>query len=193
MKIIFKKTLEEIIEGCKRGDRKCQRLLYDKFAPKMLMVCRRYASNSDEADDILQDGFIRAFDKIGQFEGTGAFEGWLRRLIVNVALRHCQMKKAVSNMDDIDDLKEDIEDEIPQYEFDMNELLQMIDLLPPGYKAVFNMFAIDDFSHKEIADMLGITVNTSKSQLARARGYLQKLISEKRYKRLEAEHAKQAQ
>lgn len=153
-----------------------QKLLYDKFSSKMYGVCLRYAGNVEDANDILQDGFIKVFNHLGKFRREGSFEGWVRRIFVNTAIEHYrkrvklfQVTEAQENT--IEDASLDALDHLVE-----KDLLRLINQLSPGYKAVFNMHVIEGYSHKEIADMLGITEGTSKSQLARAKGVLKNMI-----------------
>ena len=168
-----------LVENCIKGDPKAQRMLFDKFASKMLGVCMRYTKNTEQAEDVLQDGFVKVFTKIDHFKSGGSLEGWIRRIMVNTALdeirRTAKFKKNLA-VDDVD------------YKLDSNayiieglqseDLLKLINDMPDGYKAVFNMFAIEGYSHKEIADQLGVSENTSKSQYSRARAYLKIKLEE---------------
>ena len=166
---------EEIVRGCKAGNRKAQRLLYDRYSKKMLGVSLRYCQNKQEAEDVLQEGFIKVFMNIDSFKEQGSFEGWVRRIMVNTAINNYQ-----SNLKRY--YHSDVEEEagIPSENIDAlnklsaKDLLKMIQSLPEGYRVVFNLFAIEGYSHKEIGEMLGISENTSKSQLSRARLSLQK-------------------
>jgi RNA polymerase sigma factor (sigma-70 family) len=164
--------MEHIIEGCKAGDRKAQNELYRMFAPKMFAVCLRYARDYDEARDNLQDGFINVYQHIGQFGFKGSFEGWVRRIMVNVSLQKYRsqfMLYPLSGQEKNEDLSlENVTDMMSE-----QDLLSLIRELPPRYKLVFNLYAIEGYNHKEIAAMLGITEGTSKSNLSRARDILQ--------------------
>jgi len=166
----------DLLEGCRRGDRKMQQELYNRFAPKMYGVCLRYASNSEEAEDILQEGFIKIFNKIGSYRGEGSFEGWVRRIFVNTAIEHFRRKKYLQPVTEkeentmegnylsvLDDLAE-------------RDIMGLVQQLSPGYRTVFNMYVVEGYTHKEIGDMLGISEGTSKSQLSRAKVILQDLV-----------------
>lgn len=177
MKTIFKQTEKQIIKGCQKGNPKAQRLLYDRIADKMFGICMRYAKDQDTAQDILQDGFIRLFDKIGSFKGEGSFEGWARRLFVNVAIRSIQKDKQLYLVGAVEDVYDDGEN-TTENQYNSDELMDIIQQLPNGYRLVFNLYAIEGYSHKEIADQLNISEGTSKSQLARARKALQGLIKD---------------
>ncbi|GAB4449921.1 MAG: RNA polymerase sigma factor [Bacteroidales bacterium] len=165
---------KEIIEGCKKQNRKAQKMLYDRFSSKFLGVCMRYAKDKPEAEDILQEGFLKIFERIEQYNFSGAFEGWMRRIIVNTAISNYRKNLKHYNHSNIDDVYE-FEQEIntSEVEFSMEEMLYVIQSLSPGYRMVFNLFAIEGYPHKEIAEMLGIDIATSKSQYSRARKIVQ--------------------
>lgn len=170
---------KEIILGCKKGDSKYQRALFDNYSAILLTICRRYFSDSGLAEDALQEGYIRIFKKIEQYKFEGSFEGWMKRVVVNVCLRKIQKEKRQYNWSDIEStiprgLQPSVEAKI--YE---EELLELLKVLPDGYRTVFNMYALDGFSHKDIAEKLGITDSTSRSQLVKARKMLQKLLKER--------------
>jgi len=162
-----------LVTECAKGNPRAQRVLFDKFAPKMLAVIMRYLRNMDEAEDTLQDGFVKIFHKIGEFKMEGSLEGWIRRIMVNTALDMLRKNKKLLGDIQLDDVSYKVSYEDTGFD-DMNveQLLKMIDALPDGYRIVFNMFAIEGYSHKEIADTLGVTENTSKSQYSRARAFL---------------------
>lgn len=166
-----------LIENCLNGNSLAQRALFDKFAPKMLAVCMRYAKSKAQAEDILQDGFIKVFQKLNQFKDKGSLEGWIRRIMVNTALD--QIRKEVKFKNDLpmDSVDYRLEGESFILETLIAEdLLKMINEMPDGYKTVFNLFAIEGFSHKEIAEKLQISPNTSKSQYSRARAFLKEKL-----------------
>lgn len=165
---------KEIIEGCKKQNRKAQKMLYDRFSSKFLGVCMRYAKDKPEAEDILQEGFLKIFERIDQYNYSGAFEGWTRRIIVNTAISNYRKNLKHYNHTHIDDVYE-YEQEVTSddIEFTMEEMLKVIQSLSPGYRMVFNLFAIEGYPHKEIAEMLGIDVATSKSQYSRAKKIVQ--------------------
>lgn len=163
----------EIIEGCKNKDPRSQRALFDRFAGKMMGVCLRYANDAAEAEDMLQDAFLRIFQHIDQFKFEGAFEGWVRRVVVNAAIRTIERKKIQYK-----ELEENMYD-VPRVEataynhLNQEELLKLINQLPDGYRIVFNLSAIEGYSHEEIGAMLNIQPGTSRSQLVKARKMLQ--------------------
>lgn len=175
-------TETEIIQGCLKGNAKFQKLLYDKYTRVMMGVCLRYAANQHEAQDILQDGFVKVFQKLDTYSGKGAFEGWMRRVFVNTALDQLRKKKEERFNIDIDSVEYQLEATGSVLEkIAAEDLLKVIQQIPVGYRTIFNLYAIEGYSHKEIAEELGITVNTSKSQYSRAKGYLRQRV-EKLYK-----------
>lgn len=169
---------EHIIEGCKKQDRMSQRRLFDLLHPEMLGVCLRYAANRDEAQDILQDGFIKVFRSMHTYRGKGAFSGWVRKIMVNTALEYYRKRKpeVSSDLTDSEALMMVAEENILDG-IQTKELLKMIHEMPTGYRLVFNLFAIEGYGHKEIAKRLGISVATSHSQYHRARAYLKKVLA----------------
>lgn len=178
MRIRFQNDEKKLIKGCLAGKPEAQRILYERFADKMYGVCLRYARDREEAQDILQDGFIRVFRKLELYKGTGSLEGWIRRVIVNVALRYCQ-RNARMFVVGLENAEEEADVEIIEQQFAYEAMLEMVQSLPDGYRMVFNLYAIEGFSHKEIGEKLGISEGTSKSQLARARKQLQKMVEER--------------
>lgn len=168
---------EQIISGCKKNERKAQKMLYDRFAPIMLGVCIRYAQDRQEAEDILQEGFLKIFLGIRQFENKGSFEGWIKRIMVNTAISNYRKNLKHYYHDEIDNASNiDNSPFVPNYEFSKTELLQVIRELPEGYRLVFNLYAIEGYKHKEIADLLDISVTTSKSQFSRAKKMIKKRL-----------------
>ncbi|NNF02058.1 MAG: RNA polymerase sigma factor [Bacteroidia bacterium] len=176
-------TDEQLVDGCVKNERFAQQLFYQKFAGKMMGVCLRYAQSRDEAQDILQESFIKIFDKIQTFSGKGSLEGWVRRIVVNQALDNYRKNKAHKKNLDISDYEYQIQtDEKIMDSFAARDLLKVIQKLPTGFRTVFNLYAIEGFSHKEIAKKLDISESTSKSQYSRARSHLQSMLkSEKLY------------
>ncbi len=171
---------KEIVDGVRKGDRKAQQALYDHFAPRMLGLCFRYCDDAGDAEDVMQDAFIRVFRYIGTFTGEGSIEWWIRRIMVNTALNHLKKISASRYLSDIDDLPEGEQPAVAATAtLEMDELLGLIRSLPPGYRTVFNLYEIEGYAHSEIAKMLRVSVNTSKSQLMKASRMLQKLIDEK--------------
>lgn len=175
-------TENELIAGCIRQDRSCQEALYKRFYGKMMGVCLRYAKNRDEASDMLQEGFIKVFTSIRNFASKGSFEGWVRRIVVNTAVDHLRRNKheymiistVYAREGDIPDPAEEIEDENLMNNLSEEEILKAVSQLSPAYRTVFNLYVMEDLPHKEIADQLGISEGTSKSNLAKARFQLKK-------------------
>lgn len=169
--------LNNVWEECKVQNRKAQAILYHHFSKKMYTVCLRYAYSSLEADDILQNSFVKIFTKPHLFEGIGSLEGWIKRVIVNTAIETYRKNKKIftENIDDnpISDMSQ-----VGQEQTNYKDLLSLVQQLPLGYRTVFNMYAIEGYSHKEISEMLNISEGNSKSQLSRARKWLQtKLVT----------------
>ena len=167
-------SLDRLIKQCADNDRKAQKEIYQLFAGKLFSICLKYSKNKQEAQDNFQDGFVTIFNKIGQFNFKGSFEGWLKRVMVNTILLKYR-KKTVLNIvtEEIpDEVVVDIDDE----EISLDFLLNLIQELPERYRMVFNLYVLDGCSHKEIAKMLKIAEGTSKSNLARARGILKQKI-----------------
>ena len=164
---------ETLVNECAKGNSKAQRALFDKFAPKMLSVCYRYMGKSEESEDVLQDAFVKIFHKIVEFKMEGSLEGWIRRIVVNTALDAIRKNKKTLSDVSVDEVSYKVSYTDDNFDdMDVKHLLKMINELPDGYRVVFNMFAIEGYSHKEIADTLGVTENTSKSQYSRARAFL---------------------
>lgn len=177
----------QIIEGCAKHERKAQQVLYDKYSRFLLGVCLRYASNKAEAEDILQDSFLKIFFSIQDFCGTGSFTGWLRKVAVNTAITHYHKNLKYRYHIDIEDYVT-VETGVTSFEedfFTSEELYKVLNELPAGYRMVFNLYAVEGYKHKEIADIMGIDTNTSKSQYSRAkaviRNKLEKLGKLKNY------------
>ena len=172
-------TEDELIKACINKNERAQKTLFDNFSPRLMGVCLRYAQNRDEAKDMLQDGFIKIFQKLEAFSGTGSFGGWMHRTMVNTCLDAIRKNSKhlysveIEKADHLIQLDETILSEIRT-----KELLGLVQQLPDGYRLVFNMFAIEGYGHKEIAEELGISENTSKSQFRKARLWLQKAIIE---------------
>ena len=173
---------QEIIEGCARHDRKAQQELYSRYSRFLLGVCMRYATDKAEAEDILQESFLKIFFNINDFSGTGSFMGWLRKIAVNTAITHyhrnlkyryhVEIEEFVSSETGVTSFEEDF--------FTSDELYKVLNDLPAGYRMVFNLYAVDGYKHKEIAEMLGIDTNTSKSQYSRAKSALREKLEKLR-------------
>lgn len=170
---------QELVKRCLENDSIAQKKLFDTYAGRMMGVCLRYANDRDEAQDVLQMGFIKVFEKLSQFSGKGSLEGWIRRIVVNAALDNIRRNKHTQDdvsMDKVDFMVYDNVNAIDGLA--AKDLLKLINNMPDGFKAVFNMYAIEGYTHKEIAEELGISVNTSKSQYSRARTYLQNVLKD---------------
>ena len=171
-------TEQELIQGCIREDPACQREVFDRYAKRMLGVCNRYARNEADAEDILQDAFVKVFDKIRQFKSEGSFEGWIRRIMVNTALKKYTLQryeKEVSGYEPKENKETGIEATAYNH-LSEKDLLHLINNLPDGYRLIFNLYVIEGYQHEEIAVLLGIQPGTSRSQLVKARNLLQKQI-----------------
>ena len=179
----------QIIRGCRKHKRTAQEALYEKYAPVLRGICLRYSRNKTEAEDLLQDGFIKIFLNINKFSGKGSFGGWLKRIMVNTAITQFKKNKYHYNIDEINELEfadnkeddneqKDIKSIILNGDLSKEDLLNVVNKLPEGFKMVFNLYVIENYSHKEIAKTLKISVNTSKSQLSRARKLIQKKLYE---------------
>jgi len=167
---------EELIRGCLRGNAQCQRSLYERFASKMYAVCLRYARSSSDASDMLQEGFVKVFTKLEQFHFQGSFEGWIRRIMINTALRTYQRQRFDQETTGYENLPDMPVEPDAISALSEAELLKLIAKLPDGYRMVFNMVAIEGFSHAEAADLLGIQESTSRSQLTKARRWLSEQV-----------------
>jgi RNA polymerase sigma factor (sigma-70 family) len=169
-------TETDLIRGCIGGDRRYQEALYLQYSPKMYSICLRYCNNNNDAQDVLQDGFVKVFRNLDQFRGEGSFEGWMRRIFVNTAIEHFRKK---INIATIPEAVENTFEDKDWTAFDRlgeKDILAAVRELSPGYRTIFNMYVVEGYSHKEIGEALGINEGTSKSQLARARVILQKVI-----------------
>jgi len=166
---------KELIERCGANDRVAQRMLYDRYAPLLMAICRRYAGQQ-HAEDVMQDSFVRVFQYLTQYRSEGSFEGWMRRVCVNTCIRHLEKAKRLT----VDYYGDSIPDHAVEPDaisrMSANELLTLIDKIPDGYKTVFNLSVIEGFQHKEIAQLLGIEESSSRSQLTKARKYIQRSL-----------------
>lgn len=185
------KELEELIDGCIAGNRRSQQKVYEMYYGKMMAACYRYARNREEAQDLLQDGFIKVFTKINKYNKEGSFEGWIRRLIVNNAIDSFRKNKNTFMVPDSDLVMEKQMGEYEEEEDDSyhnlkaQDVMEAMQQLSPAYKMVFNLYVIENYSHQEIADALGISVGTSKSNLAKAKQNLKRILEKDFIKRYE--------
>jgi len=186
VKLLLKKTLniDTIVQGCQANQPKYQRMLYEQFAGKLMGICIRYCRNEELAKDALQESFVKIFTKIDGFKNESNIATWMTRIAINTTLNHLRQGKRYQFIDDNENLAHTIEnlhdvDTDSLEKLSQGELIKMLQELPDGYRIVFNMFAVEGYTHKEIADTLGINEGTSKSQLNRARKHLQQLVQEK--------------
>jgi RNA polymerase sigma factor (sigma-70 family) len=166
----------DLIKGCLEGNRRMQEEMYRRLSPRMYAVCLRYAGNTEEAEDILQEGFIKVFKKLDSFRSEGSFEGWVRRIFVNTAIEHFRRKRYLTPVTEKEE--NTIEGKYTSVLDDLGakDIMALVQQLSPGYRTVFNMYVVEGYTHKEIADMLGISEGTSKSQLSRAKVILQDMV-----------------
>lgn len=171
-------TEEELIQGCKKDDPDAQRALYDRYGPILLGLVRRYIRREDEAEDVFIEGMFRIMTHIGQYAGKGSFEGWMKRIMVNQALMHLRKNRNFRLTVELSSVQlpaaVTVEDTLAR-----DDILKCLDALPAGYRTVFNLYAIEGYKHREIAEMLGISINTSKSQLIQARKRLGEMVKKK--------------
>ncbi len=171
---------KSLIQACINEDKSAQKALYDLFSAKMYFVCLRYARHDLEAQDMLQDGFIKVFDNLVKFKSNGSFEGWVRRIMINTSLNYCRKASFKNEEIGIADYQDKVVSSKAIQRLSEQELLACIQQLPAGYKMVFNLYVIEGYSHKEIGEMLEITESTSRSQLAKSRKWMQKLLLEQK-------------
>ena len=170
-------TEQKLIRLCRKGDRVAQKALYDQLAPKMFPVCIRYAGDRTVAEDLLQDGFVTLFSRLDSYKGDGSFEGWARKVFVNTALMYLRKKDALKMSEELDSARNMASVYSTQVQdIGYKELMKLISSLPTGFRTVFNLYVLEGYSHKEIAEMLDITEVTSRTQLSRARIWLQNKI-----------------
>jgi RNA polymerase sigma-70 factor (ECF subfamily) len=168
---------KELIKRCKKRDRAAQKMLYDTYAPEMLGVCYRYTKSLDDAEDVLQEGFIKCFTHLESFKNDGVFAGWLRKIMVNTALSYLRKNSRYRNqMDFSAPVLHPVIDEMATPALQIEELMECVRRLPTGYQTIFNLVGIEGYSHNEVAKLLGISVQTSRSQYSRARTSLIQLI-----------------
>ena len=177
-----------MVNGCINGNRKFQEKLYQHFSAKMFSICLRYSYSHEDAEDMLQEGFVKAFNNIKSYRNEGSFEGWLRKIFVNTSIEIYRKNSKMYPMTDLlpvvsqQSFSNDILENI-----NAGELMKLVQKLSPGYRIAFNLYAIEGYTHREIAEMMGISEGTSKSQVARARMLLQKAITENSKKKVSIE------
>lgn len=171
-------TNEQLIKKCLDNNARAQKMLYEQFGPKLMGICYRYAIDAEEAKDLLQDGFIKIFEKLDKYSGIGSFEGWMRRIVVNTALDNIRKNKKFLLHTDIDNASYKLpSNDFIEERLAAEDLLKILQSIPLGYKTIFNLYAIEGYSHKEIAEQLNITTSTSKSQYSRAKALLRDKIT----------------
>lgn len=173
-------TEKELIEACRRQDRKAQKMLFDRYSPKMFGVCKRYVKRREDAEDVLIDGLYKVLSNLEKYSGTGSFEGWIRKIIVNESLmflRKTNNFKYTLELNDYDKATQvSAEDDLMA-----EDILQLLNQLPTGYRTVFNLYVLEGYKHREIAELLGISINTSKSQLILAKKRLREILKTNNY------------
>ncbi len=174
----------QLVEGCKRESRIAQKELFSKLYGRLLSICMRYSDDRDEAEDILQNGFIKVFKSIDNYKGDGSFEGWVKRIIVNTAIDNYRRKKIRPVVTDTeltdrmgDQLEDELEDESVYEKIPISAVMDAVQKLSPAYKTVFNLYVLEGYNHNEISETLGISVGTSKSNLSKARFNLKKILT----------------
>ncbi|HBH48936.1 MAG TPA: hypothetical protein DDX98_09860 [Bacteroidales bacterium] len=169
-------NLEKVISDCKKNKRKAQVLLYNQYAPMLLSVCLRYVADKSEAEDVLQESFLKILNNIKEYTGKGHFEGWMKKIVVNTAITHFHREKKHYYHEEIDKVVENDENLFlsPDKQFDTAELQQLLKKMPEGYRVIFNLYAIEGYKHREIAEYLKIDESTSKTQYLRAKKWLRK-------------------
>jgi len=178
-------TEEELIEACKQQDRRAQQQLYERFAPAMFGVCRRYVKSPEDAEDVLVEAFFKVLTNLQQYKGSGSFEGWIRRIVVNEALMFLRKRHNFRLTVEISEIDRPAVSRVVN-ELAANDILRLLEHLPTGYRTVFNLYVLEGYKHREIAEMLGISINTSKSQLILARKKMQHLLEDSGYPGLQA-------
>jgi len=173
-------TEKTLIQNCLNGEATSQRALFEMYAGKMMTVCRRYGRHQGEAEDIMQEGFIKVFLNLEKFNASGSFEGWVRRIMVNTALKFVSKKSFTNESLGIESYQLNDRNQDPQVfsKLSVDDMMHLVSMLPDGYRFVFNLYAIEGYSHREISELLGIEESTSRSQLVKARRILQQKITE---------------
>ena len=190
LKINKSASLEEIVRGCRKRNSKAQTELFNRFSGRFLGICRRYVGSIDEAEDIMISGFMKIFDKIQQFKGEGSFEAWMTRIMVNESLTFIRRNKNMSVNVSIENADKEPNYTLAEANLDTGQLLTLVDELPIGYRTVFNLYVMEGYSHKEIADLLKISEGASKSQLSRAKVQLKSKVLSMEEKMKKQNHGK---
>jgi len=168
---------EELIAGCLSGNRQAQRQLYDTYSRRFMAICMRYLKDQQQAEDVMIQSFMKIFEKLSQFQGKGSFEGWMKRIVVTQALMTLRSNRQLALSVSLEEATDNWESTTELTQLEAAELMELVQSLPLGYRTVFNLFAIEGYSHQEIGELLGITESTSKSQLNRARSVLKEKIT----------------
>lgn len=178
MQIAYKLMVSELVKGCRKGDRLAQRKLYEFFYPKMMGVCLRYAQDRDEAAFILNNGFYKVFTHIDRYnEEAGELEAWIRRIVINTAIDHYRKWVRQNKTVELKNARDQSDNEVAVGSMEVEAIMKLVQQLPPAYRTVFNLYAVEGLSHKEIGEKLGISEGTSKSNLAKARKKLQAALA----------------
>jgi RNA polymerase sigma factor, sigma-70 family len=167
---------KQLIEGCLNGNRRSQEELYNLYSRKMMGLCMRYVSNRETAHDLLQDGFVKVFTSMHLYSNLGPFEAWMRMIFVNMAIEYIRKKDILRDTIDLENIQELTEEETAVSRLSAETIMEYVQQLPSGFRTIFNLYAIEGYSHKEIGNKLNISEGTSRSQYARARQWLQKRI-----------------
>jgi len=170
-----------LIAACKQEDRKAQQLLFERYSPVMMGVCRRYLKREEDAEDVLVEAFFKVLTNIGQFRDMGSFEGWIRRIVINESLMFLRRSNALQQTYELNPQIDAVEDATIEHDLSAQQILTFLDQLPTGYRTVFNLYVLEGMKHREIAELLGISINTSKSQLILAKQRLQEILTQQRY------------
>ncbi len=178
------KQLQQLIKGCLEGDRKAQQAVYKLLYGKMKVVCMRYTRDTDQALDVLQEGFIKVFQNMERYSGAGSFEGWVRRIMVNLSIDRFRKQKndllLLNGSMSIEDFEDEVEDEPDvesvDYDFTPEQILEAMQMLSPAYKTVFNLYVFENYTHQDIAEALSISIGTSKSNFAKAKRNMKKIL-----------------
>lgn len=178
--ILKQNSFQTLLEACLRNEASAQRKFYEQFKGKMYGVCLRYANRREDAEDILQEGFVKVFQDLHQYRGAGSLEGWIRKVIVNVALQYLNKQKKNLAQSSLNGIEYQLSDEPTVFEEDhpAKMLIKLMQKMPPGFRTVLNLYILEGYTHPEIAHKLGISVGTSKSQYMRAKAHLRKLLEE---------------
>lgn len=177
---LFQVTEQQLISACRKKDRKAQKLLYDRYSPAMMGVCRRYVRNIEDAEDIIVEAFYKVFINLKQFKSKGSFEGWIRRIVVNESLMFLRKRHNFNMSIELDHVQIPVNMSV-EADLAAGDIMELLATLPTGYRTIFNLYVIEGYKHREIAEILGISINTSKSQLILAKKKLRALLEELRY------------